>query len=77
MSGERIIPGQIISDEEYLLYLKGEFLYDWATTMISGDKFCLDIGCGDGYGAASLAKAAGQVVAIDISRDVVRKAEAR
>ena len=40
-------------------------------------KVILDVGCGDGYGPASLAKVASKVTGIDYEKDVITKAQSK
>ncbi|MFH0826957.1 MAG: class I SAM-dependent methyltransferase [Candidatus Omnitrophota bacterium] len=47
--------------------------YEFARPGVSG-KIVLDLGCGDGYGAAFLAKAAQEIIAIDYEKEIVVKA---
>ena len=74
MSGERIINKNIISFEEYLLYLKEIFIYKWAGSIIFHQGRCLDLGCGQGYGTNILASSIKEVVGVDIDRKTIGKA---
>jgi ubiquinone/menaquinone biosynthesis C-methylase UbiE len=68
---ERALPwhaGQTLDD--YLVYLKQLALYHFAAGLCQG-KIVLDLGCGEGYGSASLARSARQVVAADYSFEAV------
>lgn len=47
--------------------------YEFARPGASG-KIVLDLGCGDGYGAAFLAKVAKEIIAIDYEKEIVLKA---
>ena len=47
--------------------------YEFARPGSSG-KIVLDLGCGDGYGAAFLAKVAKEIIAIDYEEEIVLKA---
>jgi len=74
VSGERIINKNITSFEEYLLYLKEIFIYKWVGTIISHQSFCLDLGCGQGYGTDILASSIKEVTGIDIDKRIIKKA---
>lgn len=50
--------------------------YRWAAQFASG-RVVLDIGCGEGYGVAELARRAARVIALDIDPGVVRGARQR
>ncbi len=58
------------STEDYLVYLKHVALYEFAKTFCIG-KRVLDLGCGEGYGSATLSPSAHFVVAADMSVDAV------
>ncbi len=60
---ERALP-HAQTREDYLVYLKHVALYDFAKSY-SADKTVLDLGCGEGYGSAALARSARFVVAAD------------
>ncbi|MBI3914138.1 MAG: class I SAM-dependent methyltransferase [Chloroflexi bacterium] len=60
---ERALP-HAQTREDYLVYLKHVALYDFAKSY-SEDKTVLDLGCGEGYGSAALARSARFVVAAD------------
>ena len=68
MSGERLIPEEIKSLGEYLIYLKGIFTYQYCSQLVDSGACCLDLGCGDGYGTKIMSDRFSQVVAIDISQ---------
>lgn len=74
MSGERIYPEEIKTPEEYLIYLKEVFIYDWCKDKISQDDYCLDAGCGEGYGTKLLSSAVKKIVGIDIDRKIIDRA---
>lgn len=62
---ERALPEHAAqSFEDYLIYLKHVAMYDFARAQLN-DKFVLDLGCGEGYGASQLAQAARRVIAAD------------
>jgi 2-polyprenyl-3-methyl-5-hydroxy-6-metoxy-1,4-benzoquinol methylase len=50
--------------------------YDFALRFVAGQRV-LDVGCGEGYGPALLAKRAREVVAVDYSPEAVRHAHER
>jgi len=74
MSGERIIPEQIKSQDEYYLYLKEIFVYEWCKEVIPVNSICLDLGCGDGYGAMFLASHVKKLTGIDVDKGLIAKA---
>lgn len=74
---ERALPGHPAQTlEDYLVYLKHVALYDFAKTSSAG-KSVLDLGCGEGYGSDTVARAAHFVVAADYSFDVVAYAQGK
>ena len=68
-SGERIVPGEVPVDLE----LRHRRRYEFAATYVEG-KRVLDVGCGEGYGCAILAKNASHVIGVDISHEAIAHA---
>lgn len=66
----RIIPEET-PPKFYAEHLKP---YEFLMRKAAGKKI-LEVGCGDGYGAAYLAKAAGEVTAIDYEEEVILRAQ--
>ena len=65
----RIIPEETGSK----LYMQNLKAYDWVSKYASG--LCvLDVGCGDGYGTAFLAKTAKSIIGVDYEKDVAIEA---
>ena len=56
--------------QEWLVYLLHEASYRWADPYVRGRRV-LDLGCGTGYGTASLAGVASQVVGVDVSAEAI------
>ncbi len=58
-----------------------ELLFHWHRYQVAAPltqgRFVLDVGCGDGYGAAHLAEVASDVVAVDVDPAAVDRAAAR
>ncbi|HVF03852.1 MAG TPA: class I SAM-dependent methyltransferase [Frankiaceae bacterium] len=67
LTGERTLPG--IAHENYW-FRRHEVAYRWITGWCRGARV-LDLGCGEGYGAALLREVASGVVALDYLPDVV------
>lgn len=51
--------------------------YEFAISLLRGDECVLDVGCGEGLGAAFLAGRAAHVVAVDIHPEVIEHARRR
>ncbi len=66
LSGERIVPGKVTLDREQASRRR----YEFAAQFVEG-KYVLDMGCGEGYGSATLAQKARQVVGTDRSEEVI------
>lgn len=60
ITGERTVPG--VPEENYW-FRRHEVVYHFVTTLVGGPT--LDAGCGEGYGAAQLARCAERVVGLD------------
>jgi SAM-dependent methyltransferase len=73
LTGERTLPG--IAHENYW-FRRHEVAYDWLAPWCTG-AVVVDAGCGEGYGAASLRRAARRVVALDYAPDVLAHVHAR
>lgn len=68
----RIIPEEVPA-KFYAQHLKPyEFIKEEAT-----GKRVLEVGCGDGYGSAYLAKVAAEVIGIDYEQDVIAQAQGK
>jgi len=65
-TGERVVPGEVNPD----LWNEHRSRYLFASRLARG-KRVLDVGCGTGYGASELAKAADWVVGLDLAPEAV------
>lgn len=70
LTGERTLPG--ISNENYW-FRRHLVAYEYSLGMAAGGRV-IDIGCGEGYGPAMLARAASSVLGVDIAPEVVEHA---
>ncbi len=70
-TGERIIPEDIKSQEEYVNYLLHLFGYIHVVSIISPESIILDSGCGDGYGAFLLSNHIKKVIGIDVDPEII------
>ncbi len=73
-TGERIIPEQFESKEEYLLYLRHLFAYEFAKDNISKNSFVLEVGCGEGYGTSLISQNVKKIIGLDIDRNTIAHA---
>jgi ubiquinone/menaquinone biosynthesis C-methylase UbiE len=73
-SGERVIPDNLQTKEEYIIYLKHLFAYKFAKEYLRPDSLVLEVGCGEGYGASYLSDKL-KMVAIDVDRDIIERAK--
>lgn len=74
--GERIYPGSVESVEDYVLYLKHLFAYDYTKSkLITGQKI-LEVGCGEGYGTYLLAQSESNIIGVDIDSMTIDNANA-
>jgi len=69
-----LVPGDSRSSQ-YMVAIHKEF-YAWATGRVAGQTV-LDAGCGEGFGADTLAQTAEQVIAIDIKPELIEHARRR
>jgi len=76
-TGERVIEDSYRSSlGGYVIYLMHMASYRFARSFCASAKV-LDLGCGSGYGAASLCDTAATVTAVDVSADAIAFASAR
>jgi len=73
-TGERIIPENIETSAEYLLYLRHLFAYEFARSIIPKDSLVLEVGCGEGYGTNFLSQCVEKVVGLDIDDKTINHA---
>lgn len=70
LTGERTLPG--LPHENYW-FRRHEAAYQYVASLVTGCKV-VDIGCGEGYGTATLASRATTVIGLDYDRATVRHA---
>lgn len=71
-TSERIHPEYVTrSREAYVEYLRHVFAYEWVKGRLTSEDVVLEIGCGDGYGAALLAPTVRRMLAVDIDQRTV------
>jgi len=70
-TGERMLPGEVQSEYDYILYLRHLIAYETALQEIAAGSAVLDLGCGEGYGASLLAQRAVHVVGLDVDPEAV------
>jgi 2-polyprenyl-3-methyl-5-hydroxy-6-metoxy-1,4-benzoquinol methylase len=68
--GERIVPGEYHTVEDYINYLKHCKAYHFASHRFKG-KEVVDLGCGSGYGTEVMADSVRRIVGLDVDREVV------
>lgn len=73
-TGERIIPEKIESTEEYLIYLKQLFVYEFVKNLLPKDGYILELGCGEGYGTSLLSKYVKRIVGLDVDKKTISNA---
>ena len=70
-TGERVIPENIESREEYLLYLRHLCAYEFVKDIIPKDSLVLELGCGEGYGTNLLSQHFRKIVGLDVDRNTI------
>lgn len=77
VSGERMIEGAYVrSSDAYVIYIMHTAAYAFAKQFCAG-KVILDLGCGSGYGTASIGEGAEKVEGVDVDGDAVAFARQR
>lgn len=75
--GERIIPGDFKSRDEYVLYLRHLFAYEFAKGIINENNKVLEVGSGEGYGTNLLSKKVSEITGLDVSDVIIEHANNR
>jgi ubiquinone/menaquinone biosynthesis C-methylase UbiE len=73
-TGERLVPENIRSKEEYIQYLRHLFVYEYVRPQLRTDSRVIEIGFGEGYGASYLSESCSHITAIDVEKDSVEHA---
>ncbi len=74
-TGERVIPEEFTSTEEYLMYLRHVFAYNYAKSKISSTDSVLEVGSGEGYGTSILSKKAKTIIGLDVDQAAINHAQ--
>lgn len=70
-TGERILPEKLESAEEYLIFLRHLFAYEFAKHRITKTNFVLEVGCGEGYGSSLISRYASKIIGLDVDDSVI------
>lgn len=73
-TSERIIPDEINTKTEYVLFILHLFSYSHVLSLVEKDSTIIDLGCGDGYGTSILSEKALKVVGIDVDDSIIARA---
>ncbi|TAL48078.1 class I SAM-dependent methyltransferase [archaeon] len=73
-TAERVMPGNFSSKEEYIIYLRHLFAYEFAKSNIPKNSSVLEVGCGEGYGTSMLSKSVAKIIGIDPDKDTISHA---
>ena len=73
-TAERIDPERFDTREEYLLYLRHSYAYEYAKSRIKPTDEIVEVGSGEGYGTNLLSESAARVVGLDIDEATVEHA---
>jgi SAM-dependent methyltransferase len=73
LTGERTLPD--VPEENYW-YQRHLIVYEWIAARVAGQRV-VDMACGEGYGAATLARAASTVVGVDANPEAFEHARLR
>lgn len=76
---ERIIPGKFKSKEEYLVYLRHLFAYEFAEKKFPQNCHVLEVGFGEGYGTNILSKSVkvATITGIDVDLNSTKNASSK
>lgn len=71
----RLVPDKMQKREiDRVMYLRHLFAYEFVKKTILGDSYVLDLGCGEGYGAANLSTYVKKVVGLEVNIDALNHA---
>lgn len=73
-TGERLIPEDFQTKEEYLLYLKQLFPYKTIKRYLPKKGLILDLGCGEGYGTKIISQYVKKIIGLDIEKETIEHA---
>lgn len=76
-TGERAVPDDFDSVEEYLSFLRHLFAYEYVIDSFPTVEKWLDIGCGEGYGTALISEHVGSIVGIDTNVSAIDHASGK
>ncbi|MCH7691568.1 MAG: class I SAM-dependent methyltransferase [candidate division Zixibacteria bacterium] len=69
--GERLIPEDIHTAEDYIQQMRHYFVYDWLNKQILMDDRIMDLGFGEGYGSRMLSEHCQEITGVDVIQKVV------
>jgi SAM-dependent methyltransferase len=73
-TAERVRPEKFESKEEYLIFLRHLFVYEFVKGKILKNSFVLEIGCGEGYGTNLLSQNVAKIIALDVDKNTIAHA---
>lgn len=73
-SGERVFPDQFENLDEYLVFLRHLFAYEYAVKFLDSNEKVLELGCGEGYGTHLLSGNSGSIFGLDIHKESLNHA---
>jgi len=73
-SGERVFPDQFENIDEYLVFLRHLFAYEYAMNHLSSKDSVLELGCGEGYGTNLLSRKCYSIVGLDVHMESLNHA---
>jgi SAM-dependent methyltransferase len=74
-TSERMLPYSFHSREEYLLYLRHLFAYEFAKSSLAPDSNVLEMGSGEGYGTDLLSHYVANITGLDVEIETVAIAQ--
>ena len=73
-TGGRVIPEHFESKEEYLVYLRHLFAYEFAKDTLLKNSCVLEVGCGEGYGTNLLSQHVRKIIGLDVDKNTIAQA---
>jgi len=76
-TGERLIPKEFQTKEDYIQFLRHQFAYVHVKSRLTPTDNVIEIGFGEGYGTTILAESGADIVGIDVEEKAVLHANGR
>ncbi len=70
-TGERLLPGEYNTVDEYVMILRHKFAYNHANKYLSKSDVVVEVGSGEGYGTSTLSETCKKITGVDVDVSAV------